>query len=1235
VKIVDTTELMKNQKHVVVMPPDEQFDVLQTQDGDPLFFSIGADNIFYCTYEVPNSTTSPGWVRVDLSSQLSANYNNAQVTAKSFDIAQDIASKNVSLILVVTVNGQDYLYTSLNNPNSETGWSSSPLTWTNVPYDNIYNASPIADVYLAQINTETFIIADIVNNVESQTIFRYYVDTTVPSVSPYGYAWVAHDVSSDLQAGSITNALGCGPNQQPQYTIDGVYTLGSIDGVSQLLYTPVFNLGDPGGPGQPTIFTIPTGVTPKGTALALSVPNPSTGLTDMYLAGANPNDPTSGCLYFLPNSQQTHLSTPICIYTDPLLLDVQNLHVNTWNGQTVVWGLNAAGKAFIMECVVGQEMTGVAPGVNGSAWQAPIPILFSALNVATYINNQLNNSVIFANMQDGTLIQLFQDPVTTAWQQRSILLQAPTPDEIYTYQIYSYSTHIEITDDNNIVQPNYAVSITATSPCSVYINDVYCNLSTTTPLSLTTDFSGVLTIVQEIDTLGGVCYNVTAGDASVNINPLTGTTDTPGPAAKLSQVTTGSDININVTDEYGDSSPLMNSQYVSQADDVATNINQVSQALASMPPDGTLQPAAQSTSQLAADVRFDPSKDKVFGISFENNQARHFEGLEAAAAMGIHLQADNMLLMGRSSAESLESLRTLEAKAGHMFRWMKSEATKAVKMASVVIKDVGGDVLKDIYHFYITMENAVYHFVIQCISDVLNTIHSILNSIATAFENMVQWLGMIFSFGDILRTHAVLKNVVNIFVSYATTNLSTLSSELTDVFNSAKAELDPKTGLPPGGAPSSDQTYSTTMAASTPPAGSKSPSANYGTHHLKSNASSSDNDYTTTYSPDASIFQDLLTLLEQEGQAMNQLVTQLQTDLADFNSLSVTEIITRVMQDIIGFALSTGENILQFAVNILEQMLSKVTDVLNATIHIPVLTWFYKKMTTTQENPSGDDLTPLDLFCLLSAIPSTVIFKAVKSVAPFPEGPQTTAILEATDMASLQQALGGTSSVSSEANALGADQNGFTPLNIVGSIAATVGAIVIDLVVTVKSYIPPTTTNPVEMCANKVFSVINSVGYMGYVLPDMISAVQTLGATKTNYWAVTMSNLCTLLAIPKSIIDASSAWWGGRTWGLFMSPGLEYVLNVAWQIPTTVLFVEEFKSDKAALGNEIAAFIGGTSFDFGGILAVPLAIAMYGQSVTAITATVAAIDAANLVWAGSNLATTFDGQPIPTPPQSN
>jgi hypothetical protein len=69
-------------------------------------------------------------------------------------------------------------------------------------------------------------------------------------------------------------------------------------------------------------------------------------------------------------------------------------------------------------------------------------------NSATYINNQYGNSVIFAQQvidEVSSLTQLFEDPVTTAWQQRS-LLTAPDPENIQTiiYDTTTYSTHIEI-----------------------------------------------------------------------------------------------------------------------------------------------------------------------------------------------------------------------------------------------------------------------------------------------------------------------------------------------------------------------------------------------------------------------------------------------------------------------------------------------------------------------------------------------------------------------------------------------------------------------------------------------------------------------------------------------------------------------------------------------------------------------------------------------------------------------
>jgi hypothetical protein len=53
------SELMKNQKHASVMSPDTNFAVLQTADGDSIFFSTGTDHVLYVTREVRQSQT--GW----------------------------------------------------------------------------------------------------------------------------------------------------------------------------------------------------------------------------------------------------------------------------------------------------------------------------------------------------------------------------------------------------------------------------------------------------------------------------------------------------------------------------------------------------------------------------------------------------------------------------------------------------------------------------------------------------------------------------------------------------------------------------------------------------------------------------------------------------------------------------------------------------------------------------------------------------------------------------------------------------------------------------------------------------------------------------------------------------------------------------------------------------------------------------------------------------------------------
>ncbi|THU92755.1 hypothetical protein K435DRAFT_628344, partial [Dendrothele bispora CBS 962.96] len=73
-------------------------------------------------------------------------------------------------------------------------------------------------------------------------------------------------------------------------------------------------------------------------------------------------------------------------------------------------------------------------------------------------------------------------------------------------------------------------------------------------------------------------------------------------------------------------------------------------------------------------------------------------------------------------------------------------------------------------------------------------------------------------------------------------------------------------------------------------------------------------------------------------------------------------------------------------------------DVLDAPLNIPVISSLYKKI-------SGDDLSFLDLICLISAIPATIVSKLATGNTLFPDNSTTSALINATDFNNLTSLL--------------------------------------------------------------------------------------------------------------------------------------------------------------------------------------------------------------------------------------
>jgi hypothetical protein len=271
-KITCQSELMKNQKHAVVMAPGLAFEVLQSRDGDALFFSIGTDNAFYLTREVTQTPT--GWDKLDLSGALSSRHGGAAVAAKTFGVAQNPRTLAVDLALVLTAGGQDFLYLALGHANTDDAWADG-VTWTAVPFDAGRPPDPltIADVFLESIpategaGAAENIFVDVLRAPGDPLglLDRYYI---APGGAPQ---WNLHKLPADVAAGSISSCLG----QRTGDPIPGIYTFGTINGEQELIFVPQYNYFRPAVPPSPARLAVPAGATAIAPASSRSLTTPS------------------------------------------------------------------------------------------------------------------------------------------------------------------------------------------------------------------------------------------------------------------------------------------------------------------------------------------------------------------------------------------------------------------------------------------------------------------------------------------------------------------------------------------------------------------------------------------------------------------------------------------------------------------------------------------------------------------------------------------------------------------------------------------------------------------------------------------------------------------------------------------------------------------------------------------------------------------------------------------------
>jgi hypothetical protein len=929
-----TSELMRNQKHATLFSPQSRPVVIQDTGGRSIFFSISDDGILYLTREVSGSFT--GWTdKQDLTSRLASNHNNIKVTAKSFAISQNAETLTFDIALVLTAKDSDYVYISLDH--AADAWDLG-VEWRSMPFDadspDPAQKHTIATIYamdipLKQETSSHNIFVDVSRGSgNGEFLDRYYIR---PTSSP---RWKLPGLGIDLLAGSIISSLG----KVEKDPVPGIYTFGRFnENEEELMFAPQYDAFDPNGKPPIRLFQVPE----KSYAIASSLS--TGGLSTLFLAAV------SGLWVYTTSNQKNNAAPKLVVPSSIDILDnifagITQMSASTVGNQTVVWCVNAQKALFYVSCQQGSER-------DSTAWSVPIPIVAKVNNFASYINKTSSSNVLFVNASQG-LIRLTQDPVTGLWGEHRIVL--PAPDIQTIYEIDSFTSHIEVFRNDGAPAIDANLSIRASSQTFAFINGTQYSLDPEIPIKVSAGSDGTITVIQETTNLAAVCFEVKTLDevSSIVVDPASKATQ------RLNAVGSGQNLrDVKIADEWGNERLLVPSDVPKgNSDAAASSFSKLLTVKKELPQDGRRQ---------SKPITPEAGTPSSFGVDYSTDDHVYFEGDAPPEKYGPGRERSKVgAAMPRFTESGLDYIKT---NLGNPVQWLGDSWES--------VKGFAGTLVNGFWHILVEIAGEVWGAVLDCIGAVSDAIEFVFNKIKVAFEEFVPWLGALFSWKDIVRTHKVIKNIVRQHANMLVDSFSSMEKSISDAFGEAEHQISTWAGLT---GPQTTIGDTTVRGDGVPD--SNNPQSHWAISHTKNGIESAEikADIPSVVGDDIQIIVDgLEKIIDDEKDNLKEALLRVKNEIAgQFTSLTAIQIVQR-LTGIAGLLIAeAAETAIIGILDIARLLVQTAVNLLNSPIDIPIISPIYKKFTE-------EDLTILDLTCLVGAIPATVIYKATTGIAPF------------------------------------------------------------------------------------------------------------------------------------------------------------------------------------------------------------------------------------------------------------
>ncbi len=950
-----SSQFMKQYEAGSPVSGDREIATAMDKNNNVMFFSIGSDDSLYLFQK--DSGTPTGWRRTNLSADLGDGVHVTHIAT-----AQDNDGKPILAAAVYDTqfrNNPRVYFTKNFSPEA------TPNRWVfrgNQPGTEITHIATGAD--------KKGNVVIVISTQKDSKMTNYLIN---PDVSDKSWLW--REIPVPLNGKGMIN-LAVGHNKKLEQ-IDGVdailYSLLDVDDrTTKVVLTslPDFNLYN----HEISLDFSPT---------ALSIIEDRRGNSELFLA--------TDKLYHL--DIQAQMSRDKSDLTEEIIRIGKQKFTHTAkqiingryaNGTLEAWVLAKDGNLYFTQ---EQENEG---------WIEPYPLDKEIGQITAWRNPHSNAIDLFTVNIDNELHHLWQDLTTTRWKNHQIMLGGVNNSIEYD----SYTSQMTITDNQGFPLADKTVQVSASELTMVTINgNKYFVDAGTDVAHVKTDAMGSIVIINKVNSMTSPIIRVEAEflDNAIDLNPNRHLEN------KLAQMTADDWKNARLqTNEDGVTEPLFSNTKKTDLTGTHQAIQKLIELQHKLPSQqGEINAKIPQTDLDREGVTIVTQNSPIsHQIDLESLPDGYHWGLDLTGDSPVfsnqkdHIQANYMVTYNQKVA-SQSFLGGVFQKIEHAF----GDVWRAIKRGFLKVTHLVFEKVKEGIKIVINgIEDAV-HVIVKYAEQVWQVVEMVFEKIGVFFKDLVRWLGYIFKWKDILRTHDVLKNVFNQSLNHAVGQLSSAEDTVRKVFSEIKTRIlgqDLSSKLGERGNQGLKRSAQTNLRNPL----LASPEASWSLHHFSNGNIANGKPFTEE---DLKVSLDNLgDIAEDEIKVLENAFKALGNDIVEsFEHLSIGEFVKKLLIILEETIIDTIENIALGLLETAKLAVKAISVILNARWNIPVITPLYENVIAP-----GSKLSLLDLLSLLVAIPTTILYKIALDETPFNET-QTKQLVSAKNHQELIQRLRG------------------------------------------------------------------------------------------------------------------------------------------------------------------------------------------------------------------------------------